>query len=178
MIARHGQLVWAAWFAVLFAGLVGCRSDANEVSSDGGFSPAAPKGSSALSTHVGKDECSKWADHATQVTVDAFDDAARACSQVVRDNVHNQFSGQSVSIKDAAFTLCMSHADQAFDANAAQCFMSATTADSIVACEFAPMKNPNDSDWPAMVADLRTKCVLPGHGLAPNGPSKPIGRPL
>ena len=170
-----GERAWCTAAAALALGWIGllaaCRSDTHPEPGDAGFAPASPATASS-SARIAKDDCRKWADHATEVVVGSFEQAASDCPPQVRDSIHAQFDGQRVSIREAAVALCTGHVGETYAPKDAACVMAAASAEALVACRFAPLTSASDSDWTGMIADLRRKCGVGGGATPPSPPPR------
>lgn len=127
-------------------------------------SGAAPRASVERVTETSRvtdADCAKWADHATDVVVNGFVDATRSCPQKVQDDVAAKFVAQRSTIHDGAMSVCAQHRGQPYRTQDGACFLAATNARDLRACNLAPMTNADDSDWAQMIDALRKNCTTP-----------------
>jgi hypothetical protein len=135
--------------------------------------PSASGAAPSAILRVKESDCAKWADHAADVTVSAFEDAARSCPEDLRLDVLRRFGAQRVAIRATANDLCTQHIDEKYADKDARCFMNATAAGDLTACKLAPMANPDDADRALLVEELRRSCAMPQLRQAPPSRSGP-----
>jgi hypothetical protein len=173
--SRRGR-GWAhAMLAVALLAPCACKSssatpDAGPSSGDPSASP--PPEDPKTRKRITAKDCQTWAEHGSSVVVSSIVGAAAGCPPDARDAIRKKFEQDIVSIRSGANSLCTNHMDEQYSAGEAACFMSATDAIALRDCKFAPMTNPQDSDWGAIINTMKMKCAItapPGAAPPPSG---------
>jgi len=179
---RCGALSGVAVLALFVVGLSGCKSadsstsTAPAPSASAAEAPVDPK----TKRHVTPKDCDAWSEHGASVMVSSITATVGACPPETRQATLAKFAGDPADIRASAKNLCMSHATEEYAAGSAACYMAATDAPTLKECDFGPMTNANDTDWPAFVDFIRKTCMEKGGPpptVAPSPAAPPASAP-
>jgi hypothetical protein len=161
----------------------GCKPSGSEpagsTSASGTVTAASSAGAPAedpkTQKHVTKQDCEAWGEHAAPAFIASVNFASEQCPPPAREAVRKQFEDQIVSLQGSATAICMNHLGETYLAADAACLMKAADALTLRACHFAPMTNPDDTDWGLALKTIHDRCsvVPPGAGPTPRTPAPP-----
>jgi hypothetical protein len=124
----------------------GCRSEGRAQPDP----KAAPSASVAedpnVKKKIGAAECAAWADNGVGVAIAGFKAAVKDCPVEAKDAFAAQLDSSRAELRANALATCSKHVGEEYVAKDGSCYLKAKTIAELAACNFSPMRDPNDTD--------------------------------